>query len=358
MKSLSRKEFLRLAATGATGLALSKLLAACGFEESTATQSSLSPTQPPTRVPTAAPTLVPPTGTPEDTPQADPTAAADQPQPTSTTTSMGSPDLAVARNGEPAELVRTAIAAIGGLERFVPKGADVIIKPNVCVSFLSYEYAATTNPWVVGELVKMSYEAGASRVRVMDHTWRREMNEAYIKSGISKQVEAAGGEMVWMPKEKFIPTELPLGLDLKSLDLYEDILNTDVLINVPIAKTHQDARLTLGMKNLLGVMDDRLTMHTNMGQRIADLSSRVRPTLNVMDAVRMMMANGPASGYLGDVKQMDTVIVSPDIVALDSYTAALFDMKPSDLEYIRAAASMGLGRSDLNNLRIEELNVN
>jgi uncharacterized protein (DUF362 family) len=142
-----------------------------------------------------------------------------------------------------------------------------------------------------------------------------------------------------------------------SLDLYEDVLNTDVLINVPIAKHHADARLTLGMKNLMGVMDDRLTMHTNMGQRLADLNSRVRPTLNIMDAVRMLMAYGPTGGALSDVKQMDTVIVSRDVVALDSYTATLFDMQPTDLEYIKAATAMGLGRSDLNNLRIEEINI-
>jgi uncharacterized protein (DUF362 family) len=163
--------------------------------------------------------------------------------------------------------------------------------------------------------------------------------------------------MVVMDLKKYVPTEIPLGLDLKTLDLFEDVLNAQVLINVPIAKHHQDAKLTLGMKNLMGVMDHRLTMHTNMGQRLADLSSRIRPTLNVMDAVRMLMAWGPTGGCVCDVKPMDTVIVSQDIVALDSYTATLFDMQPSDLEYIQAATKMGLGRSDLANLKIEEINV-
>jgi uncharacterized protein (DUF362 family) len=94
-----------------------------------------------------------------------------------------------------------------------------------------------------------------------------------------------------------------------------------------------------------------------MGQRIADLNSRVRATLTVMDAVRMLMDWGPTGGALSDVKKMDTVIVSQDVVAVDSYTATLFDMQPSDLEYVVAATQMGLGRSDLSNLRIEEFNV-
>ena len=234
----------------------------------------------------------------------------------------------------------------------------MIIKPNVCVDFRTYEWAATTNPWVVGELVRMSYEAGASKVRVMDQTWKRGMTEAYLMSGITEQVEMAGGEMVWMPLEKFIPTELPLGRDLKTLDIYEDILNADVWINVPIAKHHMNAKLTLAMKNLMGLIADRPIIHENFGQRIADMASAFKPTLNVMDAVRVMMKNGPMGFALSDVKKMDTVIVSQDMVAIDSYTTRLFDMKPEDLDYVVCAAEMGLGRSDVENLRIEEFNIN
>jgi uncharacterized protein (DUF362 family) len=94
-----------------------------------------------------------------------------------------------------------------------------------------------------------------------------------------------------------------------------------------------------------------------MGQRIADLTSRIQPTLTVIDAVRILMAHGPTGGSLDDVKKLDTVIASPDIVAADSYAATLFDMKPEDLSYIQAGTAMGLGRSDLSSLKIEELTV-
>ena len=362
LKPISRRDLLRLIASGTGALALSEILAACGLEELTLAppdQTTVSPSN----SPTSTNTPQTPTETLQDDPTAtathtEPTASATEAQPSATAAAMGSPDLVVARNGKPDVLIRRAIAALGGLGLFVHRGADVIIKPNICVEYRSYEYAATTNPWVVAELVKMCYEAGAANVRVMDHTYQSKMKEAYRKSGIQEQVLAAGAEMVVMPAYKFIPTDIPLGLDLSTLWLYDDILNADVLINVPIAKHHFLATLTLGMKNLMGVMEHRLTMHTNMGQRLADLNSRGRPTLNVMDATRMLMANGPTGGNLDDVKQMDTVIVSQDIVALDSYTATLFDMQPSDLDYVRAATAMGLGRSDLINLRIEEINVN
>lgn len=354
-KPLSRREFLRLLAAGGSALALSELLAACGLDDNLVTPT-MQATQSPTLQPSATDTPHLPSDTPTDQPTELPTGTATQ-EPTATDTPVPLPDMVVVHNGEPEQLVRRAVIAIGGMEKFVPKGANVIIKPNICVSFRTYDYAATTNPWVVGTLVKLCYEAGAAKVRVMDHTWRREMWEAYHKSGIQKQVEEAGGEMVFMVEEKFLPTDLPQGMDLKTTNVYEDILDAEVLINVPIAKHHADAKLTLGMKNFLGVIQNRPAIHLNMGQRIADLNSRVRATLTVMDAVRMLMAWGPTGGALSDVKQMDTVIVSQDVVAVDSYTATLFGMQPSDLDYVVAASGMGLGRSDLKNLRIEEFSI-
>jgi uncharacterized protein (DUF362 family) len=267
------------------------------------------------------------------------------------------PHLAVVRNGEPEELVRRALAALGGMERFVHDGDEVIIKPNICVAYHTYEYAATTNPWVVGALVQLCLEAGARRVRVMDQPFGGGPEEAYQRSGIAEQVKAAGGQMEIMSSFKFVSTEIPQGVDIKKWDLYEDALQADVLIDVPIAKHHNLARLTLGMKNLMGLISNRSGMHANIGQRLADITSRLQPALTIVDAVRILTANGPTGGNLDDVKILNTLIASPDIVAADSYAATLFGVKPDDLAYVRAGTTMGLGRSDLGNLKIEEIQI-
>lgn len=263
--------------------------------------------------------------------------------------------MVVVRNGEPEALVRTAVAALGGMGLFVPKGANVFVKPNICVAYHTYEYAATTNPWVVGTLVKMCFEAGAASVKVCDYPFGGTAQEGYVKSGIKDQVEANGGEMVYMPGFKYVSAQVPNGLELKKTDVFDDILKADVIINVPIAKHHNSARLTLGMKNLMGVVRDRSSFHFNLGQRIADLSTLLKPKLTVVDAVRILVANGPTGGNLNDVQKLDTVIASPDIVAADSFATTLFGKQPDDIPYIKAAAAMGLGRSDLQNLRIQEL---
>jgi uncharacterized protein (DUF362 family) len=325
-----------------------KFLAAC--------QDSMGPipTGYPTTTSVPAPSELPSSTQAEIVASEEPTTA---PEASPTTESLSIPDLAVARGGEPEALVVAAISMLGGMEQFVKPGDQVIVKPNICVAYHTYEYAATTNPWVVGALVKLCVEAGAAKVKVMDYPFGGSSEQAYVKSGIQEQVLAAGGEMEAFSTFKFVSTELPEGKDLKVCDIYDDVLSADVVINVPIAKDHGLARLTLGMKNLMGVIRDRPAMHRNLGQRLADLTSRVRPALTVVDAVRMLMWGGPSGGSLDAVKKMDTVIASADVVAADSYAATLFDMNPMDLGYVQAGVSMGLGQSDLDHLAIEEINL-
>lgn len=345
MSKLTRRDFLKTAAAGAGAISLGAFLDACS--------QVLSPTPPATQA--SAPIPMQPSASPVPPTATVPPAVTSSPQPTASPVPI--PDLVVTTNGEPEVLVRRALAALGGMGRFVPKGASVIVKPNICVAYHTYEYAATTNPWVVGTLVKMAFEAGAASVKVMDFPFGGTAQKAYEISGIKQQVEAAGGEMVFMLPYRYVVTKNPKAVVLKNPAVFDDILKTDVLINVPIAKTHSSSKLTLGMKNLMGVVQDRSAMHINLGQCIADLNALVRPQLTVVDAVRILTANGPTGGNLADVKQLNTLIASPDVVAADSYAASLFGMKPEDLDFIVKGVSMGLGRSDLQNLRIQTIPV-
>ena len=265
--------------------------------------------------------------------------------------------LAVARGESPKAMVQAALQALGGIERFVKSGNDVIIKPNMCTAYHSFEYAATTNPEVIAALVELCLGAGARRVRVMDRPFGGVARIAYNRSGIGPAVTAAGGETEIMTDMKYREVEIPRGRDIKKWTVYGDVLDADVLINVPIAKHHSLARLTLGMKNLLGVVERPNQFHSNLAQRIADLTSVVRPTLTVVDAVRIMVDHGPTSGNLDDVKLTNTVIASHDIVAADAYAATLFGMSGADVPATRAGAEMGLGTMDLSGVRVEEISV-
>jgi uncharacterized protein (DUF362 family) len=324
LDTLSRRDLLRLAALGLGAVALDGILGGCKAQS---------------RLATAPP---PPAGSPS-------------PAPSSTVSPY--PDVAVARKGEPEPLVRAAVGALGGMGRFVPKGATVVVKPNVCVAGRSYQYAATTNPWVVGTLVRLALEAGAGEVKVLDYGFGGPSAEAYVTSGIGEQVEAAGGRMVVISDREFVPVQIPRGKWLRQTEVYRDVVEADVLINVPVAKTHTHTLLTLGMKNLMGVVRDRPAMHINLEQAIADLNTVVRPNLTVIDCVRVMANGGPTGGNLSDVRKLDTIVASTDVVAADSYAASLFDMKPYELSYVAFGAELGLGQMDLWKLNVAEISV-
>jgi uncharacterized protein (DUF362 family) len=350
---LSRRTFLKLTATVAAGAAL----AGCSPNQSTLQPSDTATTR---AIPTAPPS--PTSGIsaigsapaePTQT-QVNPTDTPAAPESTPTTSPAY---LSVVHGPDPAAITRAAIEALSGMASFVTPGYDVIIKPNICTDYNPPEYASTTNPTVVATLVTMCLEAGAKRVRVMDYPFGGTAKSAYAISGIADAVEAAGGEMHIMSRPKYTSVDIPLGKDLTKVEIYPDILDTDLLINVPIAKDHGSTRLTLGGKNLMGVILDRNMMHVNLSQRIADLTSLVRPRLTVIDAVRILTNHGPTGGDLADVKQMDTVIASRDIVTADAYATTLFGLTAADIGYIKASADMGLGTMDLTGVNIQEINL-
>lgn len=266
-------------------------------------------------------------------------------------------DMAVARGASPTAMVQAAVAALGGMEAFVKPGDDVIIKPNIVAADYSYEYAAYTNPEVVGAITELCVKAGAARVRMMDRPSASTCEQVYARSGIGDAVIAAGGQTEVMSDIKYRQVDIPEGRDITSWSVYGDVLDADVLINVPIAKHHSLSRLTLSMKNLMGVITQRNKFHRKLGQRLADLSSLIRPTLTIMDAVNILMARGPRGGNLNDVKQMNTVIASQDFVATGAYAATFFGLTGNDIDALRIGAEMGLGTLDLNNLSIEEIAV-
>ena len=328
MKEFTRRDFLRYTLAGLGAILAARFISACSLPQS---------------APVAPQGAIPSPVTPKE----------EEPTPAG----VKYPDLVVVRGGEPEALVREAVDLLGGMKRFVKKGDNVIIKPNIGPAMRTYEYAATTNPWLVAAVVKLCLESGAGRVRVMDKPFSGSAESGFINSGIREQVEKAGGEIEIMSRFKYASTEIPLGRDIKKWDIYEDILKADVLINMPIAKQHGSSRLTLGMKNLMGTVNSAQLFHLNIHQRIADLASCIRPTLTIIDAIRILTANGPTGGDLNDVKKLDTVIAGTDIVAADSYATSLFGLKPDDIGHIKIASDMGLGVSDLSNLEIKEVTL-
>jgi uncharacterized protein (DUF362 family) len=114
------------------------------------------------------------------------------------------------------------------------------------------------------------------------------------------------------------------------------------------------ALLTMSMKNLMGVLGgSRGVMHQDFATKICDLNSLVRPHLTVLDAHRILVANGPSGGDLADVREPHTVVVGTNQASVDALGTMLFGMKPTDLAYLVQAQQRGLGEIDLAKLLID-----
>jgi uncharacterized protein (DUF362 family) len=263
------------------------------------------------------------------------------------------PDLAIARARGPAELVDAALEAMGGMGRFISKGDAVVVKPNIGWD-RTPEQAADTNPVVVRTVIDQCFKAGAAKVIVVDNTCNQ-ARRCYTRSGISEAAEEAGADVRYINERKFKDTKVG-GEVLKNWLVYSDFLEADKIINVPIAKHHSLSRLTLSMKNWIGAVGGRRNqLHQKIGEVCADLSSFFKPSLTVLDAVRILRANGPQGGSLKDVQQMDTIAAGVNETSIDSFGASLFGLKPEDVSYVKVAAARGLGETDLTKINVVQV---
>jgi len=263
--------------------------------------------------------------------------------------------LAVASGSSPEKITQAAIEALGGMGRFISRGDIVVVKPNMAWD-RTPEQAATTNPEVVSTVVRMCLEAGAKRVKVFD----RPVNDprrCYIQSGIAEAVRRLGVEVPYMDERKFRDMSIR-GDVLKSWPIYTEVIEADKIINIPIAKHHGLAKLTMSMKNWMGVMGgSRNKIHQKLDASLVDLARFIKPQLSILDAYRILLDNGPQGGNLADVKKMDTVIAGVDQVAIDAYGATLFGMEGKDLGYVRKAHEEGFGSMDLTRMVIQKIQV-
>ncbi|HOX25779.1 MAG TPA: DUF362 domain-containing protein [Candidatus Krumholzibacteria bacterium] len=257
---------------------------------------------------------------------------------------LATADLAAAAG----RLTEAAIAGLGGMGRFVSKGDVVWVKPNIGWN-RAPALAADTNPDVVGALVRLCYEAGAKTVKVGDNPCHP-ARHCYATSGIAAAAEAQGAQVVFLDDRRF--RDLKLGGErLDSWPLYPEIVEADLVINVPIAKHHGLTDVSLGMKNLMGVAGgQRSAWHQQMADCLCDVTAFLRPRLVVLDAVRVLTAHGPTGGDPADVTLVGTVAAGTDLVAIDALGATLLGHQPAAIASLGAAAARGLGTLDFRSL--------
>ena len=272
------------------------------------------------------------------------------------------PDLVAVMGGEPTQLLERALQEMGGIGQYVKNGQNVVIKPNIGWD-KKPDFAANTNPELIEALVKQCFKAGAKKVTVFDNTcdnWQK----CYDSSGIEKAAKAAGATVLPGNDESYYKeVAIPQGLKLKSAKIHQALLEADVWFNVPVLKNHGGAKMSVSMKNYMGIVWDRTFFHSNdLQQCIADICTWTKkPALNIVDAYRCMRKNGPQGRSVSDTSELKALIVSTDIVAADTAAIGLFNqvesMNINDVAHIAKGEQLKLGTQNIDKLNVKRIRL-
>jgi len=256
-----------------------------------------------------------------------------------------------------AATVRQAFDALGGMKAFVKPGERVLLKVNA--AFASPPaLGATSHPDLVAAVVRLSLEAGASRVIVTDNPIN-DPASCFALTGIDAAARQAGAEVVIPRESLFERFSVTGGRLIRDWPvLYAPLARVDRVIGLAPVKDHHRSGASMTLKNWYGLLGGRRNIfHQDIHTIIQELAMMISPTVVVLDGIQSMMANGPTGGSLSDLKPTGTLIVSTDPVAADAVGATLLGRTAADMPFIAKAESVGAGTSDYRSLDLKEIQV-
>lgn len=236
-----------------------------------------------------------------------------------------------------------ALDLIGGIERFARRGDVVLIKPNAFISREDKGFVSDTR--VVISLAKLCKEQGAKEVYIGERTptvfkW---YPKEEIKFAEVICFDDVSHDLKLIPNARVIKTAVPIP---------KIIEECDVFINVPGLRFHALTLLSNGMKNMMGIMPKETThiIHiSGLEDAIVDLNNFRKSDLIVSTAIHTLVGNFPVGGYGID---SNTLIVGTNVVAVDSVSAKILKLEPTDIRHLVLANKIGLGPIDLSEIEI------
>ncbi|RKY61740.1 MAG: cytoplasmic protein, partial [Candidatus Neomarinimicrobiota bacterium] len=172
---------------------------------------------------------------------------------------------------------------------------------------------------------------------------------SYKNSGIQDMAGDAGAEVRFVRDSHYADAEIPKGTSINRWPIHKEVFRVDKLINMPILKHHSLSGLTIGFKNMMGLIGgNRGRIHRPFSERIVDINRAIIPDLTIVDAIRVLRRNGPSGGSLQDVDELNTLIAGTDRVLVDAWSARIFGTDPNTLEYLTLAHAAGMGNIDTN----------
>lgn len=253
--------------------------------------------------------------------------------------------------------VEEALNLIGGLDSLIGLGDVVLLKPNLLGPY-PFETGATTNPLVIKAVALLARKAGAAEVIIGEGAGvGTNMAEVFRVTGVDRVAQEVGARLIDLATGGLVPQPVPGGRVFRRLRLPRVVLEANVIIDLPVMKTHDCLPVSLSLKNMKGVLDegDKRRFHRwGLTQAIIDLNKVVLPELAIIDGTIGMEGPGPVHGLpVG----LGVLVASWDPVAADAVAAKIMGFDPADLEYLQLAQDQGLGCADLSQIEVRGLTI-
>jgi len=244
-------------------------------------------------------------------------------------------------------LVAEALAHLGGMSSFVRPGQTVLIKPNQTVYYPA-EDGCTTDPLVVGALIRLAREAGAACIQVAESSGGFfSSTECMRITGMAAVARREGAEVIDLGSNK-VPNrevDIPNGTACKRAPIPVPLLDADVIIAAPKAKNHHIEPISGAMKLWVGAVNQAWRNHNHgdadMIARFVDIMSVTRPHLCVTDALICGEGDGPIADF---PRWAGCILASTDPVATDVAIAGLMGHDWRKLRFAEEGERRGLGQ--------------
>ncbi len=250
--------------------------------------------------------------------------------------------------------VEKAVDELGGIDRFVRKGHSVLLKANLLIGRPA-EKQVNTHPEVIRAMVRLVKKAGG-KPTIGDSPALGSAVKVASKCGIADVAKQEGVEVIDFNRP--VEVDNPEKTKFKKFKIDRAILESDVVINMPKLKSHGQMTLTLGVKNMFGVVPGTRksqwhlaagTDRMHFARMLVDLYRKVSPELTLMDGIVGMEGNGPQNG---DPRKLGVIVASEDAVALDAVICEIVGLKRDLMPTIMAAEEMGVGQPRLKNISV------
>lgn len=257
--------------------------------------------------------------------------------------------VAIVKGSDPVE---TTVKALDLIEADVVKALSiakpVLIKPNY-INSKSPSTGITTDGRVVEGIVKFLRDHNFKEVSIGEGSGFGETFEAFKEAGLDAVAERWGVRLIDLNRDEFVEVNPPDPLSLKKVRVAKTAVESQI-ISVPKLKLHRIATVTLSLKNMMGALASKGTMHAglSLSENIADLASLLKPRLSVVDGI----IAGEGHETSGNPVEMDLVIAGTDPVAVDAVGSEVMGVRPSDVKHLVFAEKKGLGTCSLDQIAV------